>query len=174
MNSKVGVSWISTDKACSFLSEVSSYDLNATTGAAVSAWNSQVLSSIQIANTSNVTRTKMFYSALYRTHLLPSNRTGENPYWTPTGDYYDDFYTLWDIFRCLTSLYNLINPRLAVGIVTTLIDVWKYEGFMPDARSSNYNGRVGGPRKRIQRYKSDIQSRSKAAPTQTTYSQMLT
>ena len=86
----------------------------------------------------------MFYSALYRTHLLPSNRTGEQPNWTPTGEYYDDFYTIWDTFRCLNSLYNLINSDLAVGLVTTLIDVYKNEGFMPDGRSSNYNGRVQG------------------------------
>ena len=116
--------------------------MNSTVDTAISTWNTDVLNLIQIANTSNATRTKMFYSALYRTHLLPSNRTGEQPYWTPTGDYYDDFYTLWDIFRCLTSLFNLINPDLATGMVTTLIDIYKNEGFMPDGRSSNYNGRV--------------------------------
>ena len=142
VSSKVGVSWISVDKACTFLSEIPLYDINATINSAKSAWNSEVLEKIQIANTSNMTRTKMFYSALYRTHILPSNRTGEQPYWTPTADYYDDFYTIWDTFRCLNSLVNLINPGLGAGIVSTLIDIFKNEGFMPDGRSSNYNGRV--------------------------------
>lgn len=116
--------------------------MSATVQAAKSTWNSEVLSKIQVADTSNVTRTKMFYTALYHAHLLPSNRTDEQPYWTPTGQYFDDFYTLWDIFRCLTSLWTLIQPNLTEGIVSTLIDIWKHERFMPDGRSSNYNGRV--------------------------------
>ena len=41
----------------------------------------------------------------------------------------------------------------AEGIVRTLIDIWRHEGFMPDGRSRNYNGRVrtiiGGLKKGI-------------------------
>ena len=142
--SKTGVSWISTDKACQFLDEISGFDLNATVDTAKSTWNSDVLSKIQVADTSNSTRLEMFYSALYRTHLLPSNRTGERPYWESDEPYFDDFYTLWDTFRCLNSLYLLLEPEIEEAIVRTLIDVWRHERFMPDARSSNYNGRVQG------------------------------
>ncbi|KAK5001505.1 hypothetical protein LTR60_007361, partial [Cryomyces antarcticus] len=60
------------------------------------------------------------------------------------GPYYDDFYTLWDTFRCLNSFLNLVQPKVAEGIVITLVDIWKHERFMPDGRSSNYNGRVQG------------------------------
>ena len=141
VKSKVGVSWISTDKACTFLDEIPTWDLNATIDATKSAWN-QELNKIVLAGASNATRLEMFYSALYRTNLLPSNRTGENPYWQPTGEYYDDLYTIWDTFRCLNSFYTLINPEVEEGIVSTLIDIWKHEMYMPDGRSSNYNGRV--------------------------------
>lgn len=29
-------------------------------------------------------------------------------------------------------------------MIRSLIDIWKYEGFMPDGRSGNYNGLVQG------------------------------
>ena len=144
VRSKTGVSWISTDKACQFLDEISGFDLNATAAAVESAWTTNVLSKIQVADQSNSTRLEMFYSALYRTHLLPSNRTGERPYWESDEPYYDDFYTLWDTFRCLNSFYLLLEPDIAEDLVRTLIDIWRHERFMPDGRSSNYNGRVQG------------------------------
>lgn len=34
---------------------------------------------------------------------MPSDRTGENPYWESEEPYYDDFYTLW------VSLSNLFR-----------------------------------------------------------------
>lgn len=52
--------------------------------------------------------------------------------------------TAWDTFRCWNSLQLLINPNLATDVVNTLISVWRHERFMPDGRSSNYNGRVQG------------------------------
>ena len=127
-----------------FLDEIPEYDMNATMTVAKKAWNTEVLNKIQISGSDNHTRLEMLYSALYRSHLLPSNRTGEQPNWTPTGDTVDDLYTIWDTFRCLNSLYTLTDPDVEVAIVMTLIDVWKHEMFMPDGRSSNYNGRVQG------------------------------
>ena len=145
VKSKVGVSWISADKACQFVaSEIPTYDLNSTVQSAQKTWNDDVLSKVMIADTSNATRLEMFYSALYRAHLLPSDRTGENPYWDSGEPYYDDYYTAWDTFRCLNSLYLLLSPTRASGIVRSLIDIWRYERFMPDGRSANYNGRVQG------------------------------
>ncbi|TKA61306.1 hypothetical protein B0A49_09728 [Cryomyces minteri] len=144
VRSKVGVSWISYDKACQFVNEIQDFDLNATVAATKNAWSTEVFSKTTTMDTSNATRLEMMYSALYRMHLLPSDRTGENPNWRTEGPYYDDFYTLWDTFRCLNSFLNLVQPKVAEGIVITLIDIWKHERFMPDGRSSNYNGRVQG------------------------------
>jgi putative alpha-1,2-mannosidase len=56
----------------------------------------------------------------------------------------DDFYTLWDIFRNTVSLYHLIQPSYYEGMIRSLIDIWRFEGFMPDGRSGNYNGLVQG------------------------------
>ncbi|KAK5003566.1 hypothetical protein LTR28_009997, partial [Elasticomyces elasticus] len=87
---------------------------------------------------------KIPYPTATFVNVLPSDRTGENPYWTSSGPYYDDFYTIWDTFRCLNSFYLLTQPHVAEGLILTLIDIWKHERFMPDGRSSNYNGRVQG------------------------------
>lgn len=142
LRSKVGVSWISHNRACSFLDEIQDFDMNATVSSTKDAWNNDVLSKVQVNDQSNDTLLEIFTSALYRMHLLPSNRTGENPNWISSEPYYDDFYTAWDIFRCLTSFYVLVEPVLASDLVRTLIDIWRHERFMPDGRSSNYNGRV--------------------------------
>jgi len=70
------------------------FDFNATANAAKAAWNSGVLSKIQVADRSNSTRLEMFYSAIYRPHLLPSNRTEERRYWESDEPHFDDFYML--------------------------------------------------------------------------------
>ncbi len=143
--SKTGISWISVDKACQFLSsEIPDFDLDSVQEAAVAAWNEQVFTKINITNPYNDTLFTMFTSALYRTSLLPSNRTGENPYWDDGVEYVDDIYTAWDTFRCWFSFQLLINPPIASALTQTLISVWRHERFMPDGRSSNYNGRVQG------------------------------
>lgn len=141
--SKVGVSWISADKACQFIDEIPHWDLNATVQAAKDRWNQEVLSKMDV-QTSNETQLEMFYTGLYHSYLMPSDRDGENPNWVSSEPYYDDFYTIWDTFRCLTPMTTLILPRRATDMVRALIDIWRHERFMPDGRSRNHNGRVQG------------------------------
>ncbi|KAI0137933.1 glycoside hydrolase family 92 protein [Hypoxylon sp. NC0597] len=143
LRSKVGISWVSTDKACQFLDEIPHWDLEAVRDAAQDKWSSDVFSKIDVTST-NHTQLEMFYTAMYHAHLLPSNRTGENPYWESDEPYYDDFYTIWDTFRCLHPLLTLIQPKVQIEIVRALIDIWRFERFMPDGRSHNFNGRVQG------------------------------
>ncbi|KAK4899433.1 hypothetical protein LTR27_003166 [Elasticomyces elasticus] len=147
IRSRVGISMISVDKACDFKNkEIGSWDLNATVDAAVQEWNAEVFSKIQVLTDSSQNRTNLvlLYSSLYFMHLMPSDRTGENPLWSNDEPSWDDFYTFWDIFRCTTSLYHLIQPERYVSMIRAVIDIWKYEGFTPDGRSGNYNGLVQG------------------------------
>lgn len=60
------------------------------------AWNDQVLSKITTTDT-NVTNLQLLYSSLYHMHLVPTNKTGENPLWSSSEPYYDDIFTFWDI-----------------------------------------------------------------------------
>ncbi|KAL9468315.1 hypothetical protein ACSS6W_010009 [Trichoderma asperelloides] len=145
VKSKAGVSFISVEKACAFQKEIPSWTLNDTVKTTKKIWNDDVFSKISIKEPSrNETRLTLFYSALYRMHQMPSDRSGENPIWHSTEPYYDDYYTLWDTFRCLNSFYLLVQPQRGVGMIRSLIDIWRHVGFMPDGRSGNHNGKVQG------------------------------
>jgi putative alpha-1,2-mannosidase len=97
MTSIVGISLISVDHARNYAStEIPSWNLNDTVSDAVQEWNTDVLSKIQVPvdQSANVTNLRLLYSSLYFTHLMPSNRTGENPLSEDATDWWDDFYTL--------------------------------------------------------------------------------
>ncbi|KAI0123432.1 glycosyl hydrolase [Xylariales sp. AK1849] len=147
IKSKVGISFISVEKACKFKDdEITSWHLNDTVAAAVTEWNDDVFSRIQVSvdESANKTNLVLLYSSLYFMHLMPSDRTGENPLWDSGEPSWDDFYTLWDIFRCTVSLYHLIQPEAYESQIRSLIDIWRHEGYMPDGRSGNWNGLVQG------------------------------
>ncbi|KAK3680163.1 hypothetical protein LTR78_000540 [Recurvomyces mirabilis] len=147
VKSKVGISMISADMACNFKNEeIPSWNVNDTVTAAVQEWNQDVFSKIRVPTDSFQNRTNLvlLYSSLYFMHLMPSDRSGENPLWSNDEPSWDDFYTLWDIFRCTTSLYHLIQPEYYQSMVRSIIDIWRWEGYMPDGRSGNYNGLVQG------------------------------
>jgi predicted alpha-1,2-mannosidase len=76
--------------------------------------------------------------------LMPTDRSGENPLWSSTEPYYDDYYAIWDIFRSSGPLLTLIAPERQAGIVRSLVDIYRHEGWLPDARSGNFNGRSQG------------------------------
>ena len=86
----------------------------------------------------------MFYTALYHTMLMPSDRTGEWEKAPADAAYYDDYFCLWDTYRCGLPLITLIDPQREEAIVNSLINIYRYEGFMPDGRSGNCNGSTQG------------------------------
>lgn len=147
IRSRVGVSFISAEKACKFKDdEIQSWSLNDTVVAAKEEWNRDVFSKIKVPTDSSQDRTNLvlLYSSLYFMHLMPSDRTSENPLWESDEPSWDDFYTAWDIFRCTTTLYHIIQPAYYEEMIRSLIDIWRFEGYMPDGRSGNYNGLVQG------------------------------
>ena len=101
---RVGVSFISSEQACSSAeAEIPSFDFNATQTAAVSAWREK-LSPIVVSTTGvDPSFLTNFYSGVYRTMVNPQNYTHENPLWSSTEPYFDSFY--WylnpplDVFR---------------------------------------------------------------------------
>ncbi|KAI5357668.1 Putative alpha-1,2-mannosidase, six-hairpin glycosidase superfamily [Septoria linicola] len=146
VKSRIGISFISAEKACARKNEqITTWNLDDTVAAAVEEWNRDVFSKVQVPVDAGQNQTDLIllYSHLYFTHLMPSDRSGENPL-SDAEDAWDDFYTAWDIFRCTTSLYHLIQPEYYQSMIRALIDIWKYEGYMPDGRSGNYNGLVQG------------------------------
>lgn len=145
LKSRVGISFISADKACANLDAEITADttMQNLVENAQSRWNNEILDKVQISTT-NETDLHLLYSSMYGMFLIPSNRTGENPKRSSAEPYYDDVFTLWDTHRCHTSLFQVIQPTGYEEFIRSLIDIWRHDGFMPDARSSNFNGRVQG------------------------------
>ena len=145
ITSRVGISFLSSDKACDFVNtEIPmGTPLQSLVDAAKWNWNTEVFSKIQTPET-DVPTLELLYSSLYGMNILPSNRTGENPLWDSTEPYYDDIFTFWDLFRCSTSLTQILLPTHYEEQIRSVIEIWRNEGYMPDARSSNFNGRSQG------------------------------
>ena len=137
VNVKVGISYVSCQQArrnipeCSFDEQLSLLR---------QAWE-KLLSRIDIEGSEQQKR--MFYTALYHTMLMPVNKTGENPKWTDS-PYYDDYYAIWDTYRTSTPLITLIDEQREADIVNALLNIYKREGYMADARSGDCNGRTQG------------------------------
>ncbi|CCD46136.1 putative glycosyl hydrolase protein [Botrytis cinerea BcDW1] len=143
--SRVGISFMSSAQACENVNSQipSGTTLSTLTNDAKNVWNTEVLSKVTTTET-NKTNLQLLYSSLYFMHLLPSNRTGENPLWISSEPYYDDTFTTWDLFRCTFSLLHILQPVAYEEYIRSLIDIFRFEGYMPDARSSNFNGAIQG------------------------------
>jgi predicted alpha-1,2-mannosidase len=143
IQAKVAISFISIDQARKTAQEEApGWNFDATRLASVEKWN-QSLSMIRIKGESDSKR-RQFYTAMYHTMLMPSDRTGENPDWTSTEPYYDDYYAIWDTYRSSSPLLTLIAPDRQRDLIRSLIDIYRHTGYMPDARSGNVNGRTQG------------------------------
>ncbi len=140
---KIGISFISIEQARRNLDlEIPGFDFAATHAAALAKWD-RALAKVEIKG-ETLGQAQIFYTALYHTMLMPTDRTGENPVWKSDEPYYDDYYAIWDIFRTSGPLLTLIAPERQTGIVRSLVDIYRHDGFLPDARSGNYNGRTQG------------------------------
>ena len=106
-------------------------------------WNENVLSKVTTTET-NLEDLQNLYTSLYVMHQMPSNRTGENPLWQLDEPYWDDLFTLWDLFRCTTPLMQILQPVAHEELLRSMVDVWRNEGYLPNARSVNFNGPVQG------------------------------
>ena len=140
---KIGISFISVEQARRNLAaEIPGFDFAATHAAALAKWN-LALAKIEIKG-ATAEQQQIFYTAIYHTMLMPTDRTGENPLWKSVEPYYDDYYAIWDIFRTSGPLLTLIAPERETAIVRSLVDIYRHDGFLPDARSGNFNGRTQG------------------------------
>jgi len=143
IQAKVGISFISAEQARqNTLQETSAWNFDAVRKESTDEWN-QALSKIQLHGETDSKRIQ-FYTAMYHTMLMPSERTGENPGWQSAEPYYDDYYTLWDTYRSSGPLLTLIAPERQRDLIRSLIDIYRHEGYMPDGRSGNVTGRTQG------------------------------
>ena len=140
---KIGISFISIEQARQNMQrEIPRFDFEAVHNATLAAWD-KALGKVELKG-ETPQQAQIFYTALYHTMLMPTDRTGENPLWKSAEPYYDDYYAIWDIFRTSGPLLTLIAPDREEGIVRSLVDIFRHEGWLPDARSGNSTGRTQG------------------------------
>lgn len=141
VNLKVGISFISTEQARRNLEEKADLAFDAMRDAGVDKWG-EILNVVEVEGSENYKT--IFYTSLHHAYLQPTDRTGENPLWNSSEPYFDDWYAIWDTFRATHPLFALVTPNRQADMVRSLIDIWDHEGYMPDGRSGNCNGRVQG------------------------------
>ena len=141
---KVGISFVSERKAKeNALKEIPHWDFNRVYQDLLGKWE-KTLYKIELSESTSEEYKRMFYTGIYHTMLMPVDRTGDNPGWNDDESYYDDFYAIWDTYRTSTPLITLLEPDREVAIVNALLNIYKRDGYLPDARSGNSNGRTQG------------------------------
>ncbi|OGX90280.1 alpha-mannosidase [Hymenobacter coccineus] len=141
---KVGISFLSAARArANVAAEVPGWDFGQVLGQLRARWEG-LLGRIALDPATPPDQQKLFYTGLYHTLLMPVDRSGENPLWNGPQPYYDDFYAIWDTFRSSNPLITLLAPEREVAIVNALLNIYQHEGYLPDARSGNANGRTQG------------------------------
>ena len=143
VQAKVGISFISASQAQQNIqSEIPAWNFESVHRANNVLWNGE-LAKLQLTGETDAQR-RQLYTAMYHVMMMPVDRTGENPNWSSTEPYYDDYYAIWDTYRTSSPLLALISPDRQRDIIRSLIDIYRHTGYMPDARSGNDNGRTQG------------------------------
>ena len=102
VTSRIGVSFISEEQACENVdNEIpESATIEDLAKNVKETWNEKILSKITTTSTDTASL-ELLYSSLYHMHLVPTNKSGENPLWSSNEPYYDDIFTFWDIVGVL-------------------------------------------------------------------------
>jgi predicted alpha-1,2-mannosidase len=137
---KIGTSFVSTEQARKNLeAEIPSYDFNSVRKNLNTTWN-DLLSKINVEGNIKEDKVK-FYTAMYHSFQQPriySDVDGSYPRFdgnaaTDTiknGNYYCDF-SLWDTYRALHPLYNILIPKQNADMLRSLLIMAKAGGWLP-------------------------------------------
>lgn len=139
---KAASSFVSADGARANLqAEIPGWDFNAVSGDLKKKWEKQ-LGSIDIDATNDEAMRK-FYTAMYHASFLPHEINdvdgrypafaGGTPIMTlPAGEsaYYDGF-SMWDTYRALHPLINLLHPQMGGEMMQSLVHKYEQGGWMP-------------------------------------------
>ncbi len=135
---KVGISSVDARGARNnLLHEIPDWDFERVKGDARDKWSAQMDKVEVIGN--NDARKETFYTALYHTMLAP------NVYTDVDGRYrghdlkiHQDntfqmytVFSLWDTFRTLHPLFNIIERERTVDFIKSMLDMYKHDGLLP-------------------------------------------
>lgn len=141
---RVGISFLSELKARqNCIDQVGGKSFDRVHAELLDSWE-ELLGRVTLDPSTPLDKRRMFYTALYHTMIMPVDRTGECPLWNDPTPYYDDYYAIWDTYRSSMPLITLLDPDRQRDIVNSLLTIYRRDGYMPDARSGNANGRTQG------------------------------
>ena len=111
---KIAISFISAEKAQSFLSEqIPDFDYERVKETAKDKWRG-VLGAIDL-HTDDPILLRRFYTAMYHMNIQPRDRTNDHGRW-------DDFHTVWDTWKTVFPMYSLLYPQKMGAIIESMID----------------------------------------------------
>jgi predicted alpha-1,2-mannosidase len=142
---KIAVSYKSIDQAKTWLAgEIRDFDYDAVKGNARAEWNT-LLKKIEVEGGTEKDRT-IFYTALYHAHLMPRNRTNDHKDFGKNVPVWDDHFAVWDTWRTVYPLHDLLTPEMVSGTVNSFIARFKKYGVVRDAfvNGSDMNNEQGG------------------------------
>jgi predicted alpha-1,2-mannosidase len=137
---RIGTSFTSLDQARKNLSrETDGVDFDSAQSRLRKEWDA-MLSRVDVAGGTQESKVK-FYTALYHSFLLPriyndcdgsypSFAGGDSICTAGNGDYYCDF-SLWDTYRALHPLFNLLIPDVNAAMVKSLLLKARQGGWLP-------------------------------------------
>jgi len=100
------------------------------------AWN-ELLGTIQIQGGTE-SEQKLFYTALYRMCLMPTDITGETPDgFKTTGKAFTNYFAIWDTYRTQNPFFTLWLPSLQKELLNSLLDIADHRGWLPDGFTGN-------------------------------------
>lgn len=119
--------------------EIPVWDFDAVRTSLDNTWQ-QKLRVIEIADCTDEEDLVHFYTALYHASFLPrtfNDCDGSYPSYASgkqvchtDGTYYED-YSMWDTYRAMHPLLNLIDPERESNMVQSLLDKYKQGGWLP-------------------------------------------
>ena len=115
---RVAVSFRSVERAkAHFEAELAGRSASDLSAAARDLWEDR-LGRIRIEGASAEER-RRFYTHFYHTFVQPRDRTGDLPDFADGTPAWDDHYTLWDTWKTLFPLKNLVDPQVTAGVVAS-------------------------------------------------------
>ena len=152
VHARIASSFISPEQAELNLKELGNDNLETLAQKGQQAWN-EMLGRIEIEGGS-LDQYRMFYSCLYRSLLFPRkfyeiDAAGKVMHYSPTtgevlpGYYYTDT-GVWDTFRCLFPLLNLMYPSVNKEIQEGYLNAYRESGFYPEWASPGHRGCMVG------------------------------
>jgi predicted alpha-1,2-mannosidase len=129
---KIAVSLKSVQQAETWLTrEIPDWNFEAVQENAKAAWNRE-LGKIIVESDSKYDK-MLFYSALYRSMMMPRDRTNDIEGWPDQAPLWDDHYAVWDTWRTVFPLMTIINPAMVRDNVNAFIERYKKNHVVKDA-----------------------------------------